>query len=310
MKVVWLDEPACSDPGLTGGKAASLSRLATSVRIPPGFCLTTAAFDEALACGLISDLLTQLPASMDRSALEESPLYGDLVAAYHGLSKRAGVEAATTAVRSSGVDEDGTEASFAGQHETYLNMTGIDAIAAAVVRCWTSSTAPRALAYRRRHGLSPTSPRLAVLIQQLIVADVSAVIFSANPLSGNRQELVITASWGLGESLVGGTVTPDTWSVRKHDLVITACQIGDKRRMTVPTREPDRKWAQHGTREVDVPRLLRRRPALGDDHIVELATLALALEERMGWPVDVECAYQDGTLYLVQCRPISTLPQR
>ena len=135
------------------------------------------------------------------------------------------------------------------------------------------------------------------------------VIFSANPLTGNRQEVVITASWGLGESLVGGTVMPDTWSVRKRDLVITARQIGDKRRMTVPAREPPPEDVQHRTREVDVPRLLRTRPALDDARIAELAHLALTLETMVGWPVDAECAYQDGQLYLLQCRPITSLPQ-
>ena len=148
-----------------------------------------------------------------------------------------------------------------------------------------------------------------MLVQYLIVADVSAVVFSANPLTGNREEVVITASWGLGESIVGGTVTPDTWSVRKHDLAITARQIGDKRRMTVPAHRPHPGATGQGTREVDVPRLLRARPVLDEAEVAELATLAMALETTVGRPVDVECAYQDGQLYLLQCRPITTLPR-
>jgi pyruvate,water dikinase len=308
MNVLWLGEPACANPERTGGKIAALSRLAASFRVPPGFCLTTAAFDDALGSGLIADVSKHEPALRAWLTDDGSQLSRELLAAYQVLSKRVGRAAATTAVRSSGVDEDGSETSFAGQHETYLNVIGIGAITAAVVRCWSSSTAPRALAYRRRHGLSLSSPRLAVLVQQLIVADVSAVIFSANPLTGNRQEVIITASWGLGESLVGGTVTPDTWSVQKRDLAITTRQIGDKQRMTVPWSESPPEAIQSRTREVAVPGMLRMCPVLDDARITELAHLALALEQMEGRPIDAECAYQAGQLYLLQCRPITSLP--
>ena len=143
-----------------------------------------------------------------------------------------------------------------------------------------------------------------MLVQYLIVADVSAVVFSANPLSGNRQEVVVTASWGLGESLVAGSVTPDTWTVRTPDFAITTRRIGDKRRMTVPLGE----HAGHGTHEIAVPGMFRTRAALDDAQVVELARLAMTLETTLGRPVDAECAYQDGRLYLLQCRPITNLP--
>jgi pyruvate,water dikinase len=129
------------------------------------------------------------------------------------------------------------------------------------------------------------------------VADVSAVAFSANPVSGNREEVVIEAAWGLGESIVGGTVTPDTYVVRKEDLAVVSRSIAEKRRMTVPVRG--------GTREVETPRFLRTRPVLDEEQTVEMARLALALEIEMGRPVDVECAYEDGRLYLLQCRPVT-----
>ena len=303
VSIVWLDEQACADGRLTGGKAAGLSRLGTICRIPPGFCLTTAAFEQALAAGLIPELSAPEPAGA--VAFRASALYRTVLAAYQTLSQRMGQAAAATAVRSSGVDEDGADASFAGQHETYLNIVGIEAISAAVVRCWTAATAPRVRAYRRRHGLPLERPRLAVLVQYLIVADVSAVVFSANPLTGSRDEVVISASWGLGESLVGGTVTPDTWTVRKQDLAIMTRLIGDKRRMTVPAGAS----FGHGTREVDVPRILRTQSALNDGRIAELARLAMDLETTVGRPIDAECAYQDGRLYLLQCRPITTLPR-
>ena len=203
------------------------------------------------------------------------------------------------AVRSSAVDEDGATASFAGQHETYLNIAGADAIMQAVTRCWESARSERALEYRRQQGLSIEHVQLAVLVQQLVASDVSAVIFSANPITGNRDEIVISASWGLGESIVGGTVTPDTFIVRKSDLAIISRTIADKQHMTVST--------PGGTHEVDVPRFLRNEASLNDEQIIEMAKLALTLEATMGYPVDVECTYAGAKLYLLQCRPITTL---
>jgi pyruvate,water dikinase len=133
----------------------------------------------------------------------------------------------------------------------------------------------------------------------LVASDVSAVIFSANPVTGNRDEIMINASWGLGESIVGGTVTPDTFIVRKSDLAITNRTIADKQHMTVST--------SGGTHEVEVPRFLRNETSLNDEQVIEMAKLALTLEITMEHPVDIECAYAGGELYLLQCRPITTL---
>jgi len=209
------------------------------------------------------------------------------------------VDAPSVAVRSSALDEDGAGASFAGQHETYLNVVGAQAVAEAVARCWASVRSSRALQYRRQHGFALDGFRIAVLIQQLVHADVSSVMFSANPVTGNRDEVMINASWGLGESIVGGTVTPDTYVVRKADMATVSRRIAEKRRMTV--------MATDGTCEVEVPRFLRMQPTLGQEQLMEMAQLGVALERRMGHPVDVECAYHAGKLFLLQCRPITTL---
>ena len=278
MNLLWLGDPKSFDSALVGGKAANLSRLARLYhRVPDGFSLPVTVMDEAHPLDLrdeITDAITEL------MACHSLP---DFIAA----------------VRSSAVDEDGTTVSFAGQHETYLNIVGADAILHAVTRCWESARSERALEYRRQQGLSVEHPQIAVLVQQLVSADVSAVVFSANPITGDREEIIINASWGLGESIVGGTVTPDTFIVRKSDLAITNCVIADKQHMTVS--------ALSGTREVEVPRFLRNEISLSDDQIFEIAKLALTLETTMERPVDVECAYAAGRLYLLQCRPITTL---
>jgi len=180
-----------------------------------------------------------------------------------------------------------------------LNLVGVDAVLGAITRCWASGRNERALSYRKQQGLDTEEVRLAVLVQQLVAADTSAVIFSANPISGNRNEAVVTASWGLGESVVSGTVTPDTWVVRKADLAVKEERIGAKERMTVAVAG--------GTREVTVPRLLRERASLSGAQISELARLAIGLEEKIGQPVDIETAYAGEELFLLQCRPITTL---
>lgn len=282
MYILWLDELAARDPALVGGKAANLSRLAGAYSVPDGFCLTTAAFDHSNQ--------EQLPLQ----------LHDALCQAYRILGARSSSAKAPVAVRSSAADEDGNQDSFAGQHESYLNIQGASAVVNAVRRCWASARAPRALVYRQQRGLSRQRLRLAVLVQRLILADVSAVVFSANPITGAHDEVVINASWGLGESIVGGSVTPDTLVVAKTSIAVRGRQIAEKQRMTIAV--------PGGTREVDVPRILRARPALTNAQVAELAALACSLEQSMGFPVDIECAYQEGALYLLQCRPITTLP--
>lgn len=294
MHILWLGEPQTVDLSLVGGKVANLSRLAACHRVPPGFCITTAAYDSFAEAQPAASLNGHAAA-----AAPGSPLRTAIALAYRDLSARTGITDPSVAVRSSAVDEDSGGASFAGQHETYLNVVGDEAVLAAVERCWESARSERALAYRARQGLPRERVRIAVLVQQLVASDVSGVVFGANPVSGDTGEILINASWGLGESIVGGAVTPDTFVVRKSDLAILDRQIADKQRMTITSPQ--------GTREVDVPRSMRRQPALKDAQIVEMAGLAAALESEMGYPADVECAFARGQLHLLQCRPITTL---
>ena len=278
MNLLWLGDPKSFDAALVGGKAANLSRLARMYhRVPDGFSLPVTVMDEAHPLDLRDEIADAISDLMNCHRLP------DFIAA----------------VRSSAVDEDGATASFAGQHGTYLNIVGADAIVQAVTRCWESARSEHALHYRHQQGLSIEHVQIAVLVQQLVASDVSAVVFSANPVTGNRDEIMINASWGLGESIVGGTVTPDTFIVRKSDLAITNRTIADKQLMTVS--------APGGTHEVEIPRFLRNEASLNDEQIIEMAKLALTLEVTMEQAVDVECAYAGGELYLLQCRPITTL---
>jgi pyruvate,water dikinase len=274
----WLGDEDCHAHDAVGGKAANLSRYAAVHTVPPGFAVAA------------------LPAAL--AALPDD-LSGAIGNAYRRLAERGGNPSLPVAVRSSALDEDGADASFAGQHDTYLNIRGSDAVVDAVHRCVRSAASPEALAYRSQRGIALEDVRIAVLVQQLVPSDVSAVVFSANPISGQRDEVMINANWGLGESIVGGSATPDTFIVSKDRMDIAWRDIADKERMTV--------MSEHGTLETPVPPELRSRPSLGDNEILEMTRLALALEQAAGHPVDIECAIAQNTLYLLQCRPITTL---
>jgi pyruvate,water dikinase len=279
--IVRLGEPACHDPRSTGGKAAALSRLAEHFVVPSGFCITSTALAGIAPPIRLPDWLSER-----------------VLGAYQTLVTGD----SPVAVRSSAIDEDGAASSFAGVHETYLNVQGSSAVMTAVERCLESFFSPRAMSYRQERGASNGAfddVRMAVLVQQQIASDVSIVAFSANPVTRQRDEIVVTASWGLGESVVGGTVTPDTWIVDHSGGDLREERIGDKRRMTIAS--------DGGSREVDVPRILRNVPSLSREQVGEVALLATRLEEQTGYPVDIECAYAGGRLYLLQCRPITTL---
>ncbi|HEX6062285.1 MAG TPA: PEP/pyruvate-binding domain-containing protein, partial [Candidatus Limnocylindria bacterium] len=201
MKTAFLGDPAAHDAGIVGAKAATLSRLAGRFRVPAGFCLDASVFD-GLGAALQGD-----PAAL--AALRA------LVAQGHTeLRARTGRDDPAVAVRSSAIGEDGGETSFAGQHETILDVRGPGAITDAVLACWRSASSDRAIAYRKEHRIA-AAPRVAVLVQELVPADAAAIVFSVDPVSGDRGTMVIDACVGLGEQIAAGTVTPDTYAVRK-----------------------------------------------------------------------------------------------
>jgi pyruvate,water dikinase len=274
----WLGEEDCHHHEAVGGKAAVLSRYASVHQVPPGFAIAA-----------LSAAITSLPGDL-REAIGH---------AYNTLGQRRGANDVPVAVRSSAIDEDGAAASFAGQHDTYLNIRGAMAVVDAVHRCVRSAVSGEALAYRQQRGIALDDVQIAVLVQELVASEVSAVVFSANPLNGRRDEVMINANWGLGESIVGGTATPDTFIVSKIGLDVAWRDVAHKERMTV--------LSDTGTEEAPVPAELRTRPSLDDHQIQQMAKLALALEDAAGYPVDLECAIANDELYLLQCRPITTL---
>lgn len=279
--VLDLGDPRAADAALVGPKAAHLSALTGVYPVPAGFCLTAAAYRHAQRVGGFDAALTRAVTEAHARLVGDAP------------------DPPSVAVRSSALDEDGPAASFAGQHDTLLAIVGVDATLDAIEAIWASLRSEAALAYHRSHGLPSTNLALAVIVQRLVIADASGVAFSVEPVSGRRDRVVVNGSWGLGESMVGGTVTPDTWTLDKATLALLDTRLSDKARMTVAV--------DGATREVAVPAFLRGRAALDEHQILEVATMARSLEARQGWPVDIEFAVADGHLHLLQCRPVTGL---
>jgi pyruvate,water dikinase len=299
-----------------GGKGSSLARLvAAGLPVPDGFHVTTAAYRRFVADnGLQPAILAALELvdiSQPDTLEAASQAIGELFAAartppeiasaialaYAALAGRDPV----VAVRSSATAEDLPEASFAGQQETFLNLEGYGEVLAAVKRCWASLWTARAIGYRARQRIEPEDLGLAVVVQTLVPAEAAGILFTANPVTGRRDQAMINAAWGLGEAVVGGLVTPDALVVDKRSGRVVERQIADKQVMTVRVNG--------GTEQRPVPTELRSAPVLDDGAAAKLVELGVQIEDLYGLPVDVEWAWADGAFAIVQARPITALPE-
>jgi phosphohistidine swiveling domain-containing protein len=295
---------------VVGGKAANLGELTRAgLPVPPGFCVTTAAY-ELVAGGarlgpVLDDLaatppedtvrLAELAAAM-RSALLAAPVPEAVVEAIGEAYRALGDP---VAVRSSATAEDLPTASFAGQQDTYLNVVGGEALLDAVRRCWASLWTDRAVSYRASNGIDPRGVRLAVAVQRMVEARVAGVMFTANPLTGRRRQAVIDASPGLGEAVVSGAVNPDHFVVDTRSGEILERRLGDKR-VAIQAQKGG------GTRRVELEG--DEKPSLTDAQIRALAKLGARVEAYYGEPQDTEWAIDtSGELSLLQARPITTL---
>jgi phosphoenolpyruvate synthase/pyruvate phosphate dikinase len=301
---------------VVGGKGASLSRLvAAGLPVPDGFHVTTAAYKQFVAeNGLQPRILAALervdpaqPSTLEAVSQTIRDLFAgaEMPAAIAGSVAQAYAELAGqnpyVAVRSSATAEDLPEASFAGQQDTYLNVQGTEAVLQAVKRCWASLWTARAIGYRERQAIDQGAVSLAVVVQMLVPAEAAGIMFTANPVTGKRDQAVISAAWGLGEAVVGGLVTPDSITVDKTTGEVLACETADKQVMTVRV--------EGGTEEQQVPDELRDAPVLDDEHAAELVRLGVQIEELYGMPMDVEWTLLDGSFAVVQARPITALPE-
>ena len=298
--ILWLDDAGAESGSLVGGKFSSLAETAAAgFGVPPAFAVTTAAVAAFMNESGLEPEARAVHADLNAAArmrvkIEQTPLppavADEIAAAYEQLCAQTGIADVPVAVRSSGVAEDLAGASFAGQYETYLWVEGIEPVLEHVRRCWTGLFAETVLTYRPGGGIGDAS--MAVVVQQLVQPRAAGVMFTLDPVTGDRSKVVIEGSWGLGEPVVSGEVTPDRYRIDKVTLEVVDRAISDK---TV-------ELLREGRRDVADER--RNAPCLEDAHVLELAALAKKIEKHRGTPQDIEWAVDErGTVHVLQVRP-------
>jgi pyruvate,water dikinase len=297
-----LDQLRRSDEPRFGGKSSSLGELlAAEIPVPPGFALSAAAFSEFASEPSVADAIAASRAISEAmlAAAMPSDVREELLRAYSELGEPA------VAVRSSALGEDSEEATFAGQQETFLWVRGPDQVCEAVRDCWISLYSPTAVSYRARLGQT-VEPAMGVTVQAMVDAEVSGVMFTCNPVSGDPSMVAVNASWGLGLAVVGGEVTPDDYLVSKVTREVVRAQIHDKHVQYVPDPEGQ------GAICVDVPPDRREARCLSDEALAALVDVAKRVERHFGSRQDVEWAIARDTeppdgLYLLQSRPVTAV---
>ncbi|MFG3257311.1 rifamycin-inactivating phosphotransferase [Streptomyces sp. NPDC048172] len=318
-RYVWdLAEADGTRVAVVGGKGAQLGALARldGVRVPDGFCVTTDAFRQVMAAAPAVD--ARLDEWLDalsrvdpedretvrtlsarvRRTIEGVGVPDGVAAAVTGALARLGDGRTACAVRSSATAEDLPTASFAGQQDTYLNVMGHAAVLEHVSRCWASLFTERAVTYRRRNGIDHRTVGMAVVVQRMAFPDAAGILFTADPVTGDRKAATVDAGFGLGEALVSGLVNPDVFTVRDGEVVARTIAAKQRAVRTLPTG---------GTHEVAVDPEQQEQPALTDEQAVRLVTLGRRIEAHFGCPQDIEWCLVGDCFEIVQSRPITTL---
>ncbi len=311
--VLGLQEIDKTKLNIVGGKGANLGELARieGIRVPDGFCVSTEAFGRIIGeTSSLDELLDKLALLKVEAREQISELSGEIRRVIEGIVIPQDIQQAIArhlaelgeknayAVRSSATAEDLPTASFAGQQDTYLNMIGKDAILKHISKCWASLFTERAVTYRMQNGFDHRKVQLAVVVQKMVFPQASGIMFTADPITGNRKVLSIDASFGLGEALVAGLVNPDTYKVRDGELI-------DKKIATKKLAISAAKAG--GTQEQALAPEQQNQQALPDEQILQLARLGRKIEEHFGQPQDIEWCLADGAFTIVQSRPITTL---
>ena len=283
-------DEACLDVARAGGKGASLARMtALGLPVPPGFVVPADMFT------------TVVDAEALRAALPDHAQAQAIVAAAQVPDEVAGAYAALgdsppVAVRSSACAEDSETASYAGQQETFLHVRGADAVRDRVRDCWASFFSERAIFYRQKKG-SLDDLGMAVVVQRMVRSEVAGVLFTCDPVRGRRDRMVVEAVLGLGEAAVSGQVTPDHY-ILKRDGTVRKAQVARQPLAVVPVEGggvEERELGPEGGEQ-----------KLGEEHLRRLAKLGDDLEQRLGGPQDIEWALEDGSIYVLQARPVTT----
>ena len=335
-----------TDIAIAGGKGASLGEMAgAGFPVPPGFVVAAAAFERFLAetdlnveisailkkvnykdinsvdkaSNQIRDLIAdaKFPKDIGEEILNE---YRKLLSSPHPNPplKKGREEKLFVAVRSSATAEDSSVASWAGELESYLNIDEAGLLEA-VKKCWSSLFTPRAIFYRFEKKMSDQKVLVAVVVQAMIQSEVSGIVFTAHPVTEDRNQMVIEAGWGLGEAIVGGLITPDTYIINKSEILNFKSETNSKNQISKPKIKSgilDKNISEQaimivrrgsGTTKVAVDKKKQGQQKLSDGKIVELAKICQKIETHYNFPQDIEWAMEKGKFYIVQSRPITTL---
>ena len=318
MYVVKFEDLNKSDIGIAGGKGANLGELTQAgIPVPPGFVVTAETYQKFMEDAGINDKVMDILDKIDindtkalqaaseeiKAIINETPIPDDMILfiteAYNQLCQRVGEEDTDVAIRSSATAEDLPEASFAGQQDTFLHVSGNDEVIEYIRKCWASLFEARAIFYREENDFEHSKVYIAVVVQKMACADKAGVMFTVNPSTGEEIAL-IEGSWGLGEAVVSGDVTPDNYQVDKKGNEIINVTISDKKVMYTND--------ESGTSvKVDVPEELRNERVLSDDELIQLTEMGKRVQAHYGEPMDTEWAFENGQLFLLQARPITTL---
>ena len=307
-----------SDIAIAGGKGANLGELTQAgIPVPPGFVVTAETYQKFMEDTGINDKVLDILDKIDindtkalqtaaeeiKSIIIETPIPDDMIMfikeAYNQLCQRVGEDDTDVAIRSSATAEDLPEASFAGQHDTFLHVSGDEEVIEYVRKCWASLFEARAIFYREENDFEHSKVLIAVVVQKMAMADKAGVMFTVNPSTGEEIAL-IEGSWGLGEAVVSGDVTPDNYQVDKKNNEVINVTISDKKVMYTND--------ESGTSiKVDVPEDKRNERVLSDEELIELTEMGKRVQAHYGEPMDTEWAFERDNLFLLQARPITTL---
>ncbi len=321
MKYIkWFSELHKNDVDIAGGKGANLGELTSAnIPVPPGFVVLSTAYfyflDHNNLRPKIKEVLSgcdvnnpdQLKKAADSvqkllaSGEMPSDLSQEIITSYHELAKqhRGHMENLAVAVRSSATAEDLPDASFAGQQESYLNISGDANVVLKIRECWESLFGQRSIFYRVQKNYDHFKVGIAVPIQAMIQSEVSGVMFTVDPISKDKDKLVIEAVWGLGDYIVQGVVTPDHFEISKSQSKILGKQLS--------TQEVKEIRNSQGVKQEAVPKNEQSIQKISDAHVLELAELGKKIHQHYFFPQDIEWAYANNTLYITQARPITTL---
>ena len=319
MYVHWLHQMSDDHEDLLGGKGANLGRLTQlGAPVPPGFCVNLWGYQHFIATTNVGEAVERFLSDINGSDLQElhlkcaglqklflateiPPAVAQEVSNAYQELRSTGSSEPLVAVRSSATAEDMPNASFAGQYDSYLGIRGEDGLREHLVRCWASLWNPQAVQYRQVNGIDHRQVAMPVVVQHMVPATCAGVLFTANPVSGDHSEIVINSSWGLGESVVIGSVVPDTYVIDKASKAVKARSISRKETLIELGEE-------FGTKESPVPARQQEQPSLSNEQLAELYSLAMTIEDYYRSPQDIEWGYDGERFAILQSRPITGLP--